>query len=243
MSDKRLRALRGKEISMIFQDPSTSLNPVFTIGNQIRETIALHQKLSKKEIQEKAIEMLKLVGIASPEKRVDDYPHQLSGGMKQRVMIAMALACRPHVLIADEPTTALDVTVQAQILDLLQELQEKVGMAMIFITHDFGVVSEIGDDLLVMYAGQVVEQGSVQQVLNHPRMPYTRALLDSIPTRGKKRLEAIPGLVPNLMQLPLGCRFQDRCKFVKDDCRIQMPELRVISNQSPETQVRCIRDI
>lgn len=241
LSQSEMRKIRGNEISMIFQEPGSSLNPVFTIGNQIRETIALHQKLSKKETAERAIEMLRMVGIASAEERINDYPHQLSGGMKQRVMIAMALACNPNVLIADEPTTALDVTVQIQILDLLKDLQKRVGMAMIFITHDFGVVSEIGDDLMVMYAGQVVEYGNAQQILKNPQMPYTKALLDSIPVPGKKRLDAIPGLVPNLMTLPKGCRFQDRCKFVLDNCKKDVPPLR--EKKDEKSWVRCIRDL
>jgi oligopeptide/dipeptide ABC transporter ATP-binding protein len=248
----QMRAIRGNEISMIFQEPMTSLNPVFTVGNQISEAIALHQDLSKKEIQNKAIEMLKLVGIPSPEKRIHDYPHQLSGGMRQRVMIAMALSCNPQVLIADEPTTALDVTIQAQILDLLQELQQKVGMAIILITHDLGVVAEIADEVVVMYAGRVVEQGSVQEIFSNPKMPYTRGLLNSIPTLSKdptgrikkKRLETIPGIVPNLLHLPQGCRFQERCTYVIDACRAQEPGLRVVAeNREIPHTIRCVRDI
>jgi oligopeptide/dipeptide ABC transporter ATP-binding protein len=243
LSQSEMRKIRGNEISMIFQDPGTSLNPVFTIGNQIRETIALHQKLPKKETANRAVEMLRMVGIASPEQRINDYPHQLSGGMKQRVMIAMALACNPHLLIADEPTTSLDVTVQFQILELLKDLQKRVGMAMIFITHDFGAASEIGDDLMVMYAGQVVEYGNAQEILKNPKMPYTKALLDSIPVPGKKKLDAIPGMVPNLMKLPGGCRFQDRCKFVLDDCKKEIPQLREKKNDQKSIYVRCIRDL
>lgn len=247
-----MRAIRGNEISMIFQEPMTSLNPVFTIGNQICEAIALHQDLSKKEIQNKAIEMLKLVGIPSPEKRVNDYPHQLSGGMRQRVMIAMALSCNPQVLIADEPTTALDVTIQAQILDLLKELQQKVGMALILITHDLGVVAEVADEVAVMYAGKVVEQGTVREIFSSPKMPYTRGLLNSIPTLSKdptgkvkkKRLETIPGIVPNLLYLPQGCRFQERCSYVIDACRAQEPQLRIIAQNSEMPHaIRCVRDI
>jgi ABC-type dipeptide/oligopeptide/nickel transport system ATPase component len=173
LSLSEMRAIRGNEISMIFQEPMTSLNPVFTIGDQICEAISLHQDLSKKEVKNKAIEMLKLVGIASPEKRLEEYPHQLSGGMRQRVMIAMALSCNPQVLIADEPTTALDVTIQAQILDLLRELQHKVGMGLILITHDLGVVAEVADEVVVMYAGRVVEQGRVNDIFSSPKMPYT----------------------------------------------------------------------
>jgi peptide/nickel transport system ATP-binding protein len=252
MDLSEMRKIRGNDISMIFQEPMTSLNPVFTIGNQIREAIALHQDLSKKEIQNKAVEMLKLVGIPSPEKRVNDYPHQLSGGMRQRVMIAMALSCNPSVLIADEPTTALDVTIQAQILDLLRDLQQKVGMALILITHDLGVVAEVAEEVVVMYAGRVVEQGTVQEIFTNPKMPYTKGLLNSIPTLSqdptgkvkKKRLETIPGIVPNLLHLPQGCRFQERCSFVMDACRQKEPELRVIKTDPKQPHaIRCVRDI
>jgi oligopeptide/dipeptide ABC transporter ATP-binding protein len=252
LSPAEMRKIRGNEISMIFQEPMTSLNPVFTVGNQLIEAIALHQDLSRKECRAKAIEMLKLVGIPSPETRVDDYPHQLSGGMRQRVMIAMALSCNPQVLIADEPTTALDVTIQAQILDLLKELQNRVGMAMILITHDLGVVAEVCDDVMVMYAGRVAEQGKVEEIFRNPKHPYTKGLLNSIPTLSrdptgkvkKKRLETIPGIVPNLLELPVGCRFQDRCPYVIDDCRKAEPELRVIDpNPHLPHAIRCIRDI
>ena len=199
-----MRRIRGNEISMIFQEPMTSLNPVFTIGNQIMETIILHQKLGKKEAREKAIEMLRLVGIPAPERRIDDYPHQLSGGMRQRVMIAMALSCNPKVLIADEPTTALDVTIQAQILELIKGLREKLQMAVVLITHDLGVVAETCDYVVVMYAGKVVEQGTAEDIFYRPVHPYTRGLLNSIPEsvegagRKKGRLETIPGLVPKI---------------------------------------------
>lgn len=237
---KAMRKIRGNEISMIFQEPMTSLNPVFTVGNQICETIALHQQLPRKEVRNKAIEMLKLVGIPAPEKRVDDYPHQLSGGMRQRVMIAMALSCNPQILIADEPTTALDVTIQAQILELLKDLQQKVGMALILITHDLGVVAEMADEVLVMYAGAVVEYGKSSDVLSNPKMPYTRGLLNSIPSLNKRRLEAIPGIVPSLLELPKGCRFQDRCSFVLDECRTEEPILRHLT---PDHRIRCVRDI
>lgn len=247
-----MRKIRGNEISMIFQEPMTSLNPVFTIGNQLVEAISLHQDLSSKECRAKAIEMLKLVGIPSPEKRIDDYPHQLSGGMRQRVMIAMALSCNPQVLIADEPTTALDVTIQAQILELLRDLQNRVGMAMILITHDLGVVAEVCDEVIVMYAGKVAEQGSVEEIFKNPKHPYTRGLLNSIPTLKKDptgkvkktRLETIPGIVPSLLDLPKGCRFQSRCTYVIDACRQAEPELRVIKNDDrlPHA-IRCIRDI
>lgn len=235
-----MRKIRGNEISMIFQEPMTSLNPVFTIGNQICEAIELHQDLSKKEIRNKAIEMLKLVGIPSPEKRIDEYPHQLSGGMRQRVMIGMALSCNPQVLIADEPTTALDVTIQAQILDLLRDLQDRVGMGIILITHDLGVVAEVAQDVVVMYAGRVVEQGTVRDIFKNPKHPYTRGLLSSIPSIGKKRLEAIPGIVPSLLELPQGCRFQERCSFVTEACKGVEPSLREVN---PGHSIRCVRDI
>jgi oligopeptide/dipeptide ABC transporter ATP-binding protein len=247
-----MRQIRGNEISMIFQEPMTSLNPVFTIGNQICEAIELHQDLPAREVRNKAIEMLKLVGIPSAEKRIDDYPHQLSGGMRQRVMIAMALSCNPNILIADEPTTALDVTIQAQILDLLQELQAKVGMALILITHDLGVVAEVADEVLVMYAAKVAEQGTVGEIFANPKHPYTKGLLNSIPTLAKdptgkvkkKRLETIPGIVPNLLHLPRGCRFQDRCTYVVDACKEREPDLRTIrTDREMPHDIRCIRDI
>jgi len=249
---QKMREIRGNEISMIFQEPMTSLNPVFTVGNQICEAIRLHQDLPKAEVRNKAIEMLKLVGIPSPEKRIDDYPHQMSGGMRQRVMIAMALSCNPNVLIADEPTTALDVTIQAQILDLLKDLQQKVGMGLILITHDLGVVAEVVDDVVVMYAGRVVEKGSVHEIFSNPKMPYTRGLLNSIPTLSKdptgkikkKRLETIPGIVPNLLKLPRGCRFQERCAFAGAECQEQEPNLREISAQGGSSHfIRCVKDI
>ncbi len=247
-----MRKIRGNEISMIFQEPMTSLNPVFTIGNQLREAIALHSDLSRAEIANRAVEMLQLVGISAPDKRVHDFPHHLSGGMRQRVMIAMALSCNPNILIADEPTTALDVTIQAQILDLLRDLQGKVGMAIILITHDLGVVAEMADEVVVMYAGKVAEQAKVNELFKNPRHPYTRGLLNSIPTLSqdptgkvkKKRLETIPGIVPNLLHLPRGCRFQERCAHVGEDCRGEEPMLRAIV-PDPELphQIRCVRDL
>jgi len=252
---KEMRKIRGNEISMIFQEPMTSLNPVFTIGNQICEAIALHQNLSKADTRNKAIEMLTLVGIPSPQTRIDDYPHQLSGGMRQRVMIAMALSCNPNILIADEPTTALDVTIQAQILDLLKDLQQKVGMGLILITHDLGVVAEMADEVVVMYAGKVVERASVNEIFRNPKMPYTKGLLNSIPTLSKdptgkikkKRLETIPGIVPNMLHLPQGCRFQERCSYVIDACKQVEPDLRTIDLNLTAAhlphQIRCVRDI
>lgn len=244
---EEMRKLRGNDISMIFQEPMTSLNPVFTIGDQICEAIELHQKLSGKALKEKAIEMLRLVGIPSPEKRFDDYPHQLSGGMRQRVMIAMALSCDPKVLIADEPTTALDVTIQAQILDLLRDLQKRLGMAIILITHDLGVVAEMADEVVVMYAGKVVEQADVKTLFAQPKHPYTQGLLASIPVLRKDpsgkvrkdRLTTIPGLVPDLRHLPKGCRFQERCEWTQDACKQSEPELRELSERHLS---RCIRN-
>lgn len=226
MDKGEMRKIRGNKIAMIFQEPMTSLNPVFTIGNQIEEVVELHQPhLSKKERQAKAVDMLRLVGIPSPEKRVKEYPHQLSGGMRQRVMIAIALSCEPDVLIADEPTTALDVTIQAQILELMKKLQKELGMGIILITHDLGVVAETCDTVAVMYCGQIVETADVKTLFNHPRHPYTKGLMDSIPsfdstTGGKKeRLQTIEGMVPSLFNLPAGCNFQDRCAHVTDACR------------------------
>lgn len=235
LSEKEMRQIRGNDISMIFQEPMTSLNPVFTCGDQIAEAISLHQKgLSRREVREKTIEMLRLVGIPEPTKRVDEYPHQLSGGMRQRVMIAMALSCNPQLLIADEPTTALDVTIQAQILDLIRKLQSELGASMILITHDLGVVAETCSEVIVMYAGKIVEYGSVEDIFKRPQHHYTRGLLNSIPhfETGKKRarLETIPGLVPSLSELPKGCRFQDRCSAVQKDCREIEPNLRSVNS-------------
>jgi oligopeptide/dipeptide ABC transporter ATP-binding protein len=206
----------------------TSLNPVFTVGNQIGEAIRLHQGLGKKETRDKTIDMLRLVKIADPESRVDAYPHQLSGGMRQRVMIAMALSCNPSLLIADEPTTALDVTIQAQILELMKELQQKMGMALLLITHDLGVVAEQADDVAIMYAGKIVERSNTREIFNHPLHPYTVGLLNSLPSVGtlrKKRLDAIPGVVPSPLNLPSGCRFRDRCPRAAELCAQTEPEL------------------
>jgi oligopeptide transport system ATP-binding protein len=212
--DDRMRAIRGNEIAMIFQEPMTSLNPVYPIGEQIGEAVRLHQRVSRTRARQRAIEMLEQVGIASPRQRVDEYPHQLSGGMRQRAMIAMALACEPSLLIADEPTTALDVTIQAQILDLLRELQKKLGMAILMISHDLGVIAELADEVVVMYAGRVAERGPVDDIFYQPLHPYTRGLLRSIPVLGsetKGRLSSIPGIVPSLLALPRGCPFRPRC--------------------------------
>ncbi len=214
-SEAEMRKIRGNKIAMIFQDPMTSLNPVLTVGEQIAEAVRLHLGLSKKDARDKAIEMFKLVRIPSPEKRVDDYPHQFSGGMRQRVMIAMALSCNPTLLIADEPTTALDVTIQAQILDLMNEMQRETGAAIIMITHDLGVVAEVCKNVLVMYGGNLVEYGSAQQIFKEPKMPYTQGLLASLPrldSREHERLQPIEGQPPNLLNLPTGCAFAPRCK-------------------------------
>lgn len=228
-----MRNIRGNKISMIFQEPMTSLNPVFTIGNQIEEAIALHQRLSSKGVTQKAIEMLRLVGISSPERRLHDYPFQLSGGMRQRVMIAMALSCEPEILIADEPTTALDVTIQAQILDLLRKLQNEFGMSIVLITHDLGVVAELADSVYVMYAGKVVEYASSEEIFERPLHPYTIGLLKSIPSfqmaGGKiEKLETIPGVVPSMLDLPKGCAFEDRCFLRVPHCKAEEPQLREI---------------
>jgi len=226
-SEERMRKIRGNDIAMIFQEPMTSLNPVFRVGDQIMESLRLHQGLSKRDARERAIDMLKLVGIPIPDQRVDEYPHQLSGGMRQRVMIAMALACDPKVLIADEPTTALDVTIQAQILELLNRLQEELGMAIILITHDLGVVAETCDRVIVMYGGQVFEEGPVMDVFHDPQNPYTEGLLRSIPRLGSstKRLAVIPGVVPSPMDWPTGCRFHARCPYGWEKTEKEEPPL------------------
>jgi len=234
LPEDRMRKIRGNRISMIFQEPMTSLNPVFTIGNQIEETIKLHQGLGKKEALEKAIDLLKHVNIPSPERCVERYPHELSGGMRQRAMIAMALACNPEILIADEPTTALDVTIQAQILDLMIRLKEELGMAIILITHNLGVIAEMVRRVLVMYAGKIVEEAKTRTLFGNPKHPYTMGLLKSVPRLGDKvrlgkvRLSEIPGVVPSLYELPPGCKFSTRCPSVMNICREKEPELREI---------------
>src|SRR3972149_61191 len=251
LSEDEMRKIRGAEIAMVFQEPMTSLNPVLTIGNQISEAISLHQNLNKREVIDKAIEMLKLVGIPSPEKRIKDYPHQMSGGMRQRAMIAMALSCNPSILIADEPTTALDVTIQAQILELIQGLQKQLDMAMILITHDLGVVAETVDDVAVMYAGRIVEYTGTKTLFAEPMHPYTIGLLNSLPTMesvgetlvvsplegtspsptkqgemgGRGLLKTIPGAVIGLLNLPKGCTFYDRCPKADTSCTEHEPEL------------------
>ncbi|MFP4589187.1 MAG: ABC transporter ATP-binding protein [Candidatus Bipolaricaulota bacterium] len=224
---REMRAIRGNEIAMIFQEPMTSLNPVFTIGNQIMEAITLHQNVNKKEARRRAIEMLDEVGIPLPAQRVDEYPHQLSGGMRQRAMIAMALSCNPSMLIADEPTTALDVTIQAQILELMEEIQREFDTSIMFITHDLGVIAEITDYMVVMYLGKVVETGSVEAVFHNPKMPYTQGLMKSIPSLDveKGRLDPIEGVVPDPYDIPEGCPFNTRCPHVMNICRQQSPPL------------------
>jgi len=238
LSEEEMRKMRGNKISMIFQEPMTSLNPVFTVGDQISEVFRVHQNKSKKEARELSIEMLRKVRIPSPEVRIDEYPHQLSGGMRQRVMIAIALACKPKLLIADEPTTALDVTIQAQILALMNDLQKENDMSTILITHDLGVVAETCDDVVVMYGGKIVERATAEQLFNRPKHPYTLGLLESIPRLGerKNRLKTIPGIVPSLGKFPPGCRFQDRCPFVTSECRTEEPQLRRLSDG---TEVAC----
>jgi len=228
---KKYRSIRGNEIAMIFQEPMTSLNPVFTIGNQIMEAITLHQDVGKKEAKKIAIQMLEEVGIPLPEQRVDEYPHQLSGGMRQRAMIAMALSCNPTMLIADEPTTALDVTIQAQILELMGDLQQEFDTSIMFITHDLGVIAEITSYVVVMYLGKIVESGEVHEIYNNPTMPYTQGLMESIPSLDvdKGRLEPIKGVVPDPYDVPEGCPFNNRCPHVMDICREEDPPLEAVA--------------
>jgi oligopeptide/dipeptide ABC transporter ATP-binding protein len=242
-----MRKIRGNDIAMIFQEPMTSLNPVFTIGSQIAEAIELHQKnLGAREVSEKVIESLRLVGIPNPAERVEDYPHQLSGGMRQRVMIAMALSCNPKLLIADEPTTALDVTIQAQILDLIDGLKRRLGMSVLLITHDLGIIAEVAQRVVVMYAGRVVEMCSVTEIFERPRHPYTVGLLESLPRFGRgegrrrQRLRAIPGNVPTLYDRKPACPFHDRCPRVLDVCRIEDPPLEEVS---PDHWVACFNQV
>ncbi len=234
---KEMNKIRGDKISMIFQEPMTSLNPVYKIGDQIMESILIHTDLSKAEARKTAIKMLDLVGIPSPEQRMEDYPHQMSGGMRQRVMIAMALSCNPEVLIADEPTTALDVTIQAQILELIDELRKKIGMAVLLITHDLGVVAETADRVVVMYCGRIVEQADVKDIFTKPLHPYTRGLLESIPLleEDRDRLFMIKGVVPDPTKLPKGCSFADRCDNCMEKCKEHMPALVDVGGR----KVRC----
>jgi oligopeptide/dipeptide ABC transporter ATP-binding protein len=227
LGDEDMQAIRGNHIAMVFQEPLTSLNPVFTIGDQVGEAIETHEKVEPEELRKRCIELLRDTGIPSPEDRLKDYPHQLSGGQRQRVMIAMALACHPELIIADEPTTALDVTIQAQILNLLQSLQKKAALSVLYITHDLGVVANIADRVYVMYAGIIAEQGNTSQVFSDPRHPYTEGLLASLPVRSKRgtRLHSIPGSVPNPAYKPEGCPFHPRCQFAVESCRSQFPEM------------------
>ena len=240
-SEVRRQAIRGAEVSMSFQEPMTALNPVHTIGRQLTEVVALHTNQSAAEQISTATDMLARVGIPEPAIRMTEYPHQLSGGMRQRVVIAIALICQPNLVIADEPTTALDVTIQAQILELIRTLQNDTGMAMIMITHDLGVIAETCEQVVVMYAGQVVEQGTVFDIFDSPKHPYTRGLLASIPTldnQPKAPLEIIPGMVPSLHELPKACRFANRCTFAEARCEIEAPPIEVLSSSH---QVRCLK--
>jgi peptide/nickel transport system ATP-binding protein len=244
--ENEMRKIRGNDISMIFQEPMTSLNPVYTIGDQIAEAVILHQGKNRKDGMEAAVQMLELVGIPAARKRVNEYPHQMSGGMRQRVMIAMALSCNPALLVADEPTTALDVTIQAQILDLMRKLQAEIGMSILFITHNLGVVAEMADRVVVMYGGRVVEEGEVIDIFKAPKHPYTMGLLNSmprvdhtsVPGERKERLEAIPGNVPNPLSLPPGCAFEPRCKFAIPQCSAAVPPL---EDTGAGHMSRCIR--
>ena len=245
LSPQEMQGIRAKEIAIIFQEPMTSLNPVFTVGEQIADSLRLHEGLSRKHAMDRAVEMLRLVRIPTPERRVKDYPHQFSGGMRQRVMIAIALACKPKLLIADEPTTALDVTIQAQILDLMAELKSTMGMAVMLITHAMGVVAEVAQRVVVMYAGKVVEEATVEELFANPRHPYTQGLIRSIPridlaATHKTRLEAIPGTVPKLIEPAEGCRFAGRCKHATPACTAATPPLREIS---PGHKVACILEV
>ncbi len=241
-SERRMRRIRGNQISMIFQEPMTSLNPVFSVGEQVGEVIRLHKGLSRAEVRQRVVEMFRLVGIPAPETRLSEYPHQMSGGMRQRVMIAMALACNPKLMIADEPTTALDVTIQAQILDLMNQLKAETGSAILFITHDLGVIAEMAQHVAVMYAGKMVEYADVRTLFGQPRHPYTVGLMESIPVLGHKteqgRLRTIKGVVPSLFDLPTGCLFSDRCPDVSGDCRQVVPEMIAVGENH---YARCLK--
>lgn len=241
LNQKKMQKIRGSDISMVFQDALSSLNPVFTVGNQIMESLMIHQKMKRKEARDEAIHLLELVGISAPEKRLKQYPHELSGGMRQRVMIAIALACHPKLLIADEPTTALDVTIQAQIMDLMVDLNRKLGTGVILITHDLAVVAEVCQRVVVMYLGQIVEEADVNSLFDDPQHPYTNGLLKSIPQldgNRQERLYMIKGSVPLLSQIPQGCRFAQRCPYATERCYSEMPSLYKISKTQ---SVRCFR--
>lgn len=240
ISDKEMRKIRGNQISMIFQEPMTALNPLFTIGSQLSEVLTLHQGMKdKKKIRQAVVDILNKVGIPRAEKVVDEYPHQLSGGMRQRVMIAMALLCNPKILIADEPTTALDVTIQAQVLEVMKALKDEYEMSILFITHDLGVIAEMVDDVIIMYAGRIVEQGTVEEIFHNPMHQYTIGLMDSRPSQIKKgeKLHCIPGMVPTLAEMPDGCAFAPRCPYATDECRKAVPEL---VEMRPGHMVRCL---
>lgn len=239
MKKRKMKKIRGNEISMIFQDPLSSLNPLHPIGKQIAEPIQIHQGVSYKKAQQTVINLLNMVGIPDPESRLGDYPHQLSGGMRQRIMIAMALACNPSLLIADEPTTALDVTIQAQILNIMRGLQKDTGVSILLITHDLGVVAEMADRVLVMYCGEIVEEGDVYSIFQNPQHPYTKGLLASIPKlkgASEKRLNAIPGAVPNPIELPVGCNFFARCSYATAECSVNAP---LLEQSGPQSRVAC----
>ena len=239
LNDRQMQKLRGSKVSMIFQEPMTSLNPLFTLGQQMTETYIQHQGMSKKEAREKSIEMLRMVRMSEPEQRIDEYPHQLSGGMRQRVMIAMALACRPELLIADEPTTALDVTIQAQVLDLMRDLQRELGTAIAFITHDLGVIREMCDRVVVLYCGEVMETATVEELFRNPKHPYTEGLLATLPKFGQSgKLMTIPGMVPPSGQFPKGCVFAPRCKYATEQCRACKPDSYDVGD---DHLVRCFR--
>jgi len=244
LAAEAMRRIRAKAIAIVFQEPMTSLNPVYTVGDQIAESIRLHEGLGRKDAMHRAVEMLRLVRIPAPDKRLSDYPHQFSGGMRQRVMIAIALACKPELLIADEPTTALDVTIQAQILDLIAELKDSMGMAVMLITHAMGVVAEVAQRVVVMYAGKVVEEATVRELFAHPRHPYTRGLIRSIPridlaATHKRRLEAIPGGVPSMLNPAEGCRFAPRCRYAMPACELSTPSMVEVA---PGHRVACIHE-
>ncbi len=242
LSEPAMKKIRGNRISMIFQEPMTSLNPVYTVGDQVGEVIRLHQKRSRRETRDLVIESFQQVGIPAPETRINDYPHQMSGGMRQRVMIAMALACRPKLTIADEPTTALDVTIQAQILDLMDRLKEEVGASILFITHDLGVIAEMAQRVAVMYAGKIMEEADVEALFANPKHPYTIGLLNSIPALDRKkkrrRLQTISGVVPSLFRLPEGCLFSERCPDVFEECRRVVPDIKDLGNNH---KCRCLK--
>ncbi len=238
LSERKMQQIRGNRISMIFQEPMTSLNPIFTVGDQILENIRLHTRLSRKEAHEKLLHIMDTVGIPNPARRIKDYPHQMSGGMRQRIMIAMAMACQPKLLIADEPTTALDVTIQAQILDLIYRMREQFNISVLLITHDLGVVAEAADRVAVMYCGRIVEQGTTADILTDPKHPYSNGLLKSIPRLDGKneRLFMIPGMVPPPEEVPAGCAFADRCEHAREECRARLPDLVTMGDR----KVRCI---